>query len=272
MTEAIALTLWGTAGLWTAAAGTSSVALAQREPRPALADIGRWLAVAGVLALAGLVGWLWLSLGRPPLRTLGETRLWYALLLPAIGLVVEWRLKAQELRLPMLGFGILFVGISLAKPEALDRTLMPALQSPWFVPHVVVYMVSYAALGLSCGAALWALGRRAWRREPCAAADLALPMLLVRIGLPFLTLGLLFGALWAKEAWGHYWTWDPKETWAFLTWAAYVAVLHAAPEGRFAPRRHLVLVAASFAVVLACWFVLNMLPAANASVHTYTQS
>lgn len=49
---------------------------------------------------------------------------------------------------------------------------------------------------------------------------------LVYIGTAFLTLGLLFGALWAKEAWGHYWTWDPKETWAFLTWIGYILYIH----------------------------------------------
>jgi len=49
---------------------------------------------------------------------------------------------------------------------------------------------------------------------------------LVKIGYVFLTFGLLFGALWAKEAWGHYSTWDPKETWAFITWLGYLVYLH----------------------------------------------
>jgi len=205
------------------------------------------------------------------MRTLGETRLWYALLLPTIGLVIEWRLKTQVLRLPMLFFGLLFVLLNLSRPAVFDRTLMPALQSPWFVPHVVVYMVSYAALGLSCGAAVWILLRAWWTRSPLTDQDAYLPSLLVRLGLPFLTLGLLFGALWAQEAWGHYWTWDPKETWAFLTWIAYVALLHYEYLSERSPFVRLVSTALSFAVVLGCWFLVNYLPAAQSSVHTYTQ-
>jgi hypothetical protein len=50
---------------------------------------------------------------------------------------------------------------------------------------------------------------------------------LVSIGFAFLTMGIVMGALWAKEAWGDYWTWDPKETWAAVTWMAYLLYLHA---------------------------------------------
>lgn len=271
MTAAMTFGLWSAVCCWSAAAGATAFELSRRTPSPWLSRASRLLVLAGVLSLGVVLGWLWQTLGRPPLRTLGETRLWYAALLPAIGLLIEWRLGLPQMRIPMVSFGALFVGICLGNPETLDRTLMPALQSGWFVPHVTVYMIAYAALGLGCGAALWALGARALRRETPRAEDLDLPLLLVRIGLPFLTFGLLFGALWAKEAWGHYWTWDPKETWAFMTWACYVAILHAAPAGRLAAGRHLALIGGSFAVVLACWFLLNHLPAANLSVHTYTR-
>src|SRR5690606_38218932 len=115
--------------------------------------------LAGLCLLAATIATLWMTLGRPPLRTLGETRLWYAFWLPTIGLLVERRLGTAALRLPMLAMGLLFVGINLARPDALDRTLMPALRSAWFVPHVTVYLVAYAALGLSCGAAIAALVR-----------------------------------------------------------------------------------------------------------------
>ena len=49
---------------------------------------------------------------------------------------------------------------------------------------------------------------------------------LVYVGMAFLTIGMLFGALWAKEAWGHYWNWDPKETWAAATWLGYLIYIH----------------------------------------------
>lgn len=217
----------------------------------------------GLLLVAGLLAGLWLHLGRPPLRTLGETRLWYAALTVAAGGLLGWRLATTTLRLPMLALGALFLGLNLALPQTLDRTLMPALHSPWFVPHVVVYLLSYAVLGLSGGLALW----RLLRRRP----DPDLPLRLIHAGLPLLTIGLCLGAVWAKEAWGHYWAWDPKETWALLTWIAYVCLIHAEEPLRSRPRLVLGLIAGCFAVVLMCWFLVNYLPSTEASVHTYSR-
>ena len=230
---------------------------------------GRWhlayrlAASAGLVVVAGLLAGLWLHLDRPPLRTLGETRLWYAGLSVAAGGLLAWRLATTALRLPMLGLGVLFLGLNLALPQTLDRTLMPALQSPLFVPHVVVYLLSYAVLGLSAGVATWRLVRR--------ESDAALPFRLVHAGLPLLTLGLVMGAFWAKEAWGHYWAWDPKETWALLTWIAYVCLLHAERGLLERPRLALAAIAGCFAVVLMCWFLVNHLPSTAVSVHTYTR-
>ena len=261
--------LFTTAGLWLAATALSIIALRSTWAGGRTDRAGRLLLLMGVLVLTALVAWLWQTLDRPPMRTLGETRLWYALLLPAIGLLVEWRLRTRALRLPMLGMGLVFVGINLGNPELLDRTLMPALQSPWFIPHVVVYMFSYAALGLAAGVALWMLMQRRWQRLEPTGADLRLPALLVHLGFPFLTLGLAFGAIWGKEAWGHYWSWDPKETWALISWIAYLGIIHAMHDRGCTPRRGLWLIALVFLTVLACWFLVNYLPAAKASVHTY---
>ena len=262
-----ATTVWAIlaiVGCWLAALGIDAVALR----RPACRPWGAGLATLGLLGLIALMTALWLTLGRPPLRTLGETRLWYAGLTVAAGLFVAWRAKAPWLRLPMLALGALFLGITAANPATLDRTLMPALQSPWFVPHVIVYLLAYALLGLAAGAALWQLIRR--------KDDASLAIHLVHLGLPFLTCGLVFGAIWAKEAWGHYWAWDPKETWALLTWLAYVALIHRLhdPEAqrRWRGRTALLGILAAFAVVLCCWYLVNLLPAAAVSVHTYTKS
>jgi ABC-type transport system involved in cytochrome c biogenesis permease subunit len=219
---------------------------------------------AGLACLAGLIAALWLTLGRPPLRTLGETRLWYAALTVAIGLGLEWRLGTSALRLPMLGFALLFCLLGLALPESFDRTLMPALLSPWFVPHVVVNLVAYAALALAGGAAGLALWRGRGLPEPAA---LALPGVLAKVGLVFLTLGLAFGALWAKEAWGHYWSWDPKEAWAYLSWCVCVCAMHLGRET--SPRTRAWTLVAAMAMVFTSWFVVSSLPAARTSVHTY---
>jgi len=229
------------------------------------------LAMLGVLAGVLLLGLLWVSLGRPPMRTLGETRWWYAVTVPAVSLLIGWRFQTAVMAIPSLLMGAMFALINLRNPETMDRTLMPALQSPWFVPHVVVYMVAYSALGLSSAVAVWQWGRCRWRRQPLTPADVALPHRLVLVGFPLLTAGLLFGALWAKEAWGHYWTWDPKETWAFLSWISYLIYLHVRQRHPMKPHLNLALLVVGFAVLMGCWFGVNYLPTARESVHTYTQ-
>lgn len=191
---------------------------------------------------------VWISLGRPPLRTMGETRLWFSLFLSLIGLVVYLRWRYRW----VLPFGclmaVMFASINIFKPEIHTEELMPALRSPWFVPHVIVYMFSYAVMGIATILALrilWLTRRSAAGSAPApgstthatvdAAAsplspslqgDLRLCDTLVRMGWGFITMGIVMGALWAKQAWGDYWTWDPKETWAAATWLSYLLYMH----------------------------------------------
>ena len=142
------------------------------------------------------------------------------------------------------------------------KTLVPALQSPWFAPHVFVYIFAYALLGVAVVIAWWKL-----------ADDL------VYISLAFLTIGMLFGALWAKEAWGHYWSWDPKETWAAITWIAYLVYIHyrlmskAKSQQPGAKRLAFWMLITSFVLLQMCWWGINYLPSAQgSSVHTYSTS
>ena len=93
---------------------------------------------------------------------------------------------------------------------------------------------------------------------------------LANVGLSFLTLGLLSGALWAKEAWGHYWSWDPKETWAAATWLSYLCYIHFRLHKRNEYRKGLVILLVSFVLLQMCWYGINYLPSAQgASIHTY---
>lgn len=248
--------LGGVGGLWLAAFFP-----AVRRPH--------WWILAGSLLLALFIAGLWRELGRPPLRTLGETRLWFGLLLPVSGLIIH---RFVPWRWPLLyagGIGFLFLLITAIRPETHDRTLMPALQSPWFVPHVVLYLIAYAFLVYTAALAL--IGTWRSRRDSLRAIPyLGLAEVSLWIGFGFLTLGLLAGAVWAKEAWGHYWTWDPKETWAFLTWAAYLAYFHLRRDFAAHPRKALLFLAAASVVVFLCWFGVNYMPSAAQSVHTYS--
>lgn len=166
-----------------------------------------------------------------------------------------------------LGISGMFLLINYMKPDTFDKTLMPALQSPWFIPHVVVYIVGYAILIASSLAGLFGLYQIYKKKD--SANTIWLADNLVYIGFAFLTFGLLFGALWAKEAWGHYWTWDPKETWAFLTWLIYLLYIHLRIHHKTNKKFSFWVLSLAFIILLICWFGINYLPSAQNSVHVY---
>ncbi|MBQ6940936.1 MAG: cytochrome c biogenesis protein CcsA [Akkermansia sp.] len=149
---------------------------------------------------------------------------------------------------------------ALSMPLQAAWRQMPALQSPWFAPHVVAYVVSY---GLMTVAALLTLA--SFRCDArLAAADAV-----VRLSLPFMTFGLWSGALWADAAWGGYWAWDIKEAWSLLTWCIYLIYLHVERYPAFASwRRPLLLL--GFAAVVVTFLVVNLLPKIE-SMHSYAQ-
>jgi cytochrome c-type biogenesis protein CcsB len=115
--------------------------------------------------------------------------------------------------------------------------LVPALKSTWLVIHVVAAIISGGVFLLSnviAGAYLYldarerGTGRPAWAtRLPSLEVLDQLSYRLVAFVFPLWTFAVIAGAIWAESAWGRYWGWDPKETWAFITWVAYAAYLHA---------------------------------------------
>ena len=224
--------------------------------------------IIGFLSLLAFIVLLWVNLQRPPMRTLGETRLWYSFFLFIIGFVVYKRWNYPWFLSYSMFLALVFIMLNLLKPETHSKTLMPALQSVWFVPHVIVYMIAYAFLGVSSLIGFKALLDR--HRNRSITNLLQLADNIVYIGFGFLTLGLVFGALWAKEAWGHYWTWDPKETWAFITWAVYMLYMHLRYHKPHKTAQHTRWLAFAFIILLIAWFGINFLPAAQSSVHVYS--
>ncbi|MCU4157694.1 cytochrome c biogenesis protein CcsA [Carboxylicivirga sp. A043] len=233
-----------------------------------MGKIANLTAILGTLSLAVFIVLLWTNLQRPPLRTLGETRLWYSFFLAISGYVIFKRWKIKLMLMYSLGMAILFLLLNYLNPDIHSKTLMPALQSIWFVPHVIVYMIAYALLGLSVLFGL--LGLYAIRKDNLKEDFVLKTDNIVYIGFGFLTLGLIFGALWAKEAWGHYWTWDPKETWAFLTWAVYLIYIHFRIKSNLSHKSVFLILMLAFVVLLICWFGINYLPSAQNSVHVYS--
>ena len=219
--------------------------------------------IGGLAVFFFFMAAMWVSLERPPLRTMGETRLWYSLFLPLAGIIVYSRWKYKWILSFSTVLSLVFICVNIFKPEIHSKTLMPALQSPWFAPHVIVYMFAYAVLGASLLMALYTMVRT--KKIESSADDM------VFVGLAFMTIGMLFGALWAKEAWGHYWSWDPKETWAAITWLAYLVYIHFRlyrPQ-QLTPALWMLIVC--FVLLQMCWWGINYLPSAQgSSVHTYS--
>ena len=169
----------------------------------------------------------------------------------------------------------------------------PALDSGWYAPHVIAYIFAYTLLGAAFLYAIYLLCFRRKHRLPQAtaavnqisASEMAICDDLVGIGTAFLTIGMMLGAVWAQQAWGAYWSWDPKETWAAATLLSYLGYLHyriippkagesqAAPDAEAQQKRFrtaLCIVLISFILLQICWYGINWLPSAQGvSVHIY---
>ena len=116
------------------------------------------LTVAAVAVMTAFIIGLWSTLQRPPLRTMGETRLWYSFFALISGLLTYLRWRYKWILSYSTVLAAVFIIINIAKPQIHDQSLMPALQSVWFIPHVTVYMFSYSLLG--CAFLLFLQGPR----------------------------------------------------------------------------------------------------------------
>ena len=247
-----ALILWiiGTAAALRTREGTSPLSL--------------WTTAAGILVYSAFIAGLWIGLDRPPLRTLGETRLWYSLFMVVSGWLVYMRWHYRWIPLFSMVVSAVFIVINMLRPEIHDKSLMPALQSAWFVPHVTVYIFSYSLFGCAFLLAVACLWRR--KGDMLCSADR-----LVAIGMAFLSFGMLSGCLWAKQAWGTYWSWDPKETWAAATWCVYLVYIHGRLRhgGVMKYKASCIWLIIGFALLQMCWYGVNFLPSASQSMHSY---
>lgn len=244
--------------LWTI--GVVSALRAKTEKSP----LCIWSTALGLMVYMTFIAGLWISLERPPLRTQGETRLWYSLFMIVSGWIIYIRWHYKWLPLFFTIVSAVFIIINILRPEIHDKSLMPALQSGWFVPHVTVYIFSYSLFG--CAFLMAVAGM--WRKtgEYLRSTDR-----MISIGMAFLTFGMLSGCIWAKQAWGNYWSWDPKETWAAATWAVYLVYVHyrLTHKNQSFHRTPYILLVVGFLLLQMCWYGINFLPSASSSLHSY---
>ncbi len=223
-------------------------------------------AFIGNLSLLFFTILLWIEIERPPLKTLAETRLIYALIVSWIILLLFYKTKNKILFI--LGFlmSISFLIVDILHPEYQTKNLMPALQSIWFVPHVLVYMLSYAILGAASLNLIVAMFSTKLNKSSILFKQ---TMNLIIIGFAFLSIGLILGAIWAKIAWGDYWTWDPKENFALLTWLFYLLAIHLFIFYPHKQRLINTILIISFFVLIITWFGIKYFPSGVGSVHIY---
>lgn len=196
--------------------------------------------------------------------------------LPILGTFVvplQWLLLSFSMTYPLFGSWEQYNGAgeiwsAMMQSRAIPH-LMPALQSYWMAIHVPMMFVSYAAFAVAFAVGLIYLTqeRQLKSKHPSELSE-KLPALepldtmvyrLIGWGFPILSLGIILGARWAYDAWGRYWGWDAKETWALITWFTYAIYLHMRLIMSWRGRKTIWLSVFAFAVVMFTYVGVNYL-------------
>ena len=201
---------------------------------------------------------------------------------------------------PISLFTIAFASFSLPKEMQFASPLVPALRSNWLIMHVTVMMTSYATLLIGSLISIIFLCIEQYQKSK--KINLQLPQSpyktlteykyqnlktsnkvkqininlldnldnlsyrVIGLGFPLLTIGIIAGAVWANEAWGSYWSWDPKETWALITWLIFASYLHARLNKSWKGKKPAILATVGFFTVWICYLGVNFL---GKGLHSY---
>ena len=180
-----------------------------------------------------------LGIGHAPLTNMYESLVFFAWATTLLYIVVEIKFKTRVVGAFVMPFALAAMAYaSFARGINQEISpLVPALQSNWLLAHVITCFIGYGAFAVAGGLGIMYLIKNA---AGAGSADTggqgALPSLRVLddmihktiiFGFMWLSAGIITGAIWANEAWGTYWSWDPKETWSIITWFIYASTLHA---------------------------------------------
>ena len=221
--------------------GRSAGRLAGRAATGAL--IAGWALLAGALVERGLAAGHW------PLTNAYEAALGFAWTIVTVYLLIEATWRERRAGVYVLPIALLAATYAVTRPagEQIITPLLPALRSAWLPVHVASALVGYGAFGVAAGFGVARWGSA--EDEPGQEVERAMERA-VALGFPWLTLSILAGAIWAQNAWGRYWGWDPKETWALVTWLWYLLILHLRPQPGWRGRRLAGLVIAGLGIVI----------------------
>jgi cytochrome c-type biogenesis protein CcsB len=242
-----------------AAGAADSMPEVEVPPLRAIAQAGRWvqagmaLSAAGVLAHTVAVVTRGLAVHRAPWGNMYEFVTALTCVAAIFFLFVMVRYRAWALGVFVMGAVVVTLGLAETLIYTAAGQLVPALQSYWLSIHVTamtlatgIFFVA-AVLGVvylfadryakQVAAGRAQPGHGIMRRLPSIEQIDRLTYRTIMFGFPVWTFGVIAGAIWADQAWGRYWGWDPVETWAFITWVLYAAFLHARATAGWRGRR-----------------------------------
>ena len=223
---------------------------------------GKLLAFIGLAANTMALIARTLAAGHLPVASMYEFGMVMVWLIVVFSLIAEWRLKLPALGAFMLAIAFLLAGVFLSFYQE-SRPLIPALKSNWLLAHVITAVIAYGALALSFGMAVlyfWHTkfgegpNKEVTGRQIASWADKT-----ITFAMPFLTLLIVTGAVWAEYAWGSYWRWDPKETWSLITWIIYSIYLHGRLMKNWSVQTMMAVAVVGFLAVLFTFIGVNVL-------------
>ena len=271
-----------------------------------LTQIGKFSALIANLLLFLVLGSRWIVAGYFPLSNLYESLLFLTSTLLTIYLYIESQTKSKLIGSTLIPVTVLidgFANLTLSPDMQKASSLVPALQSNWLMMHVSMMLLSYATLIM--GSLLCILFLVISRNQDInlkTVDDSSLPLYnimldyyetkllssstdiselgklkllqsidnwsyrIIGLGFPLLTIGIISGGIWANEAWGSYWTWDPKETWALITWLVFAIYLHARISKGWEGKKTAILGSLGFFVIWICYLGVNFL---GKGLHSY---
>lgn len=190
--------------------------------------------ILGLLANLYLIARHFYQTQRLPLTNTSETLLSLITLILIVYLILEFKIRLPRvagLIVSLISLLGLYSAFYIFKKPLMP--LLPALQSGWLLFHVSSCIIAYGFFTIAFLAAVIHLTKR----DSSPAATFRVMHRSICIGFLFLALGIILGSIWGKYAWGHWWNWDPKETWALITWLIYASYIHGRLFGTCSERK-----------------------------------
>jgi cytochrome c-type biogenesis protein CcsB len=227
------------------------------------------------LCMATLLGARWIEAGYFPLSNLYESLFFLTWGITAVHLIAENSSRSRLVGVvtaPVAMCIAAFATLTLPSNMQVSEPLVPALKSNWLMMHVSMMMFSYAILLLGSLLSIVLL----FLKQDSSSFNSNRNNLIIGIdnwsyrtiglGFPCLTIGIISGAVWANEAWGSYWSWDPKETWALITWLVFAIYLHSRLIKGWQGKQAALVGSCGFFVIWICYLGVNFL---GKGLHSY---